>query len=292
MSLRLIKPGLGPALRVWPSNHPQAGQQIEPIGFIGGKAVWPCAGGSEDQDDSKFTGDEDDDSDEEDDEDDVEEGDKKKSSKKTSKSSKKADDDDEDDDDDDDDSEARYKASRQARRYRLALRAEQTKTADLQSRLTALEKGKEGKGDEITTAELTDTKAKLAKSDSQVQQLTAQLAFFRVSTIDWADAADAFALAEREGLFEDVVDEDGTVDARELRRGLRDLARRKPHLVKKVEAAKTSGRKANDDDSDEEDDDEQGSKKSSTMNGNRRGKTKTADRAALASKFPVLGSFR
>ena len=82
----------------------------------------------------------------------------------------------------------------------------------------------------------------------------AQLAFFKNNTVDWADPTDAFALAERAGLFDEVVDDDGTVDERELRRSLRALAKSKPHLVKRVEDNKASGRKSTDDKDEENDD--------------------------------------
>ena len=89
------------------------------------------------------------------------------------------------------------------------------------------------------------------------------------------DSDDALRLID---LDEIDVDEDGTVDARQLRRALRDLAKRKPHLVKK----KASGR--------DEDDDDDKSTSSSTMNGSRRGSKDPSklDRATLAKRFPVI----
>lgn len=281
MSPRLIQPGLPAALPV----HPFTG--LRAIGILpSGKVVWPVKGGAPDPDDPNdptFTGEDDEDDDEEDEED---EEDPK--GKKSSKSKKSED----DDEDDDDEGSSAAKASRQAKRYRLALRAEQEKNRQMSDRLKALE-DKDKKPDEVASRDLTEARSTIEKLSAQNGQMAAQLAFFRVNTIEWADPTDAFALAEREGLFEDVVDEDGTVDARELRRGLRDLARRKPHLVKKVEDDKKArGRKSTDDDQDdeEEDDEEPRSRRSgSTMNGSRRGKKGTApSRAELAKKFPVL----
>jgi len=121
--------------------------------------------------------------------------------------------------------------------------------------------------------------------------MTAQLAFFKSNTVPWIDPTDAFALAERAGLFDDIVDDDGTVDERELRRALKDLARRKPHLVRKLEDdPKARGRKSKkDEDEEDEDDEEQGSRPSaSKLNGKRKGSSSTVDRAALAKRYPVL----
>lgn len=275
MSLRLIKPGLGPVAKFYPRQHSLAGQRIEPIGYVGGKAVWPVAGGAEDQDDPDADPDEDEDEDEEDEEDD------KKSSKKSSKK-------DEDDEEDEDDSKSR--PARQAARYRTRLREKERELADVTSRLKALE-DKDKKPDEVTSRDLVETRERAEKAESTIRTLTAQLAFFKtpVPGIIWADASDVFALAEREGLFEDVIDEDGTVDARELRRGLKDLAKRKPHLVQSEDTSKARGRKDKDDDDEEEDEDEQSSTGPKPMNRTRRGTKGTTDRAALAKRFPVLG---
>src|SRR4051812_46771941 len=110
MSLGLIKPGLGPAAKFYPRQHPLAGQPLEPLGFIGGKAVWPVMGGAEEQDDP--------DADPEGDADDEEE-DEDENDKKSTKSKKTRRDKDEDDDDEDDEENSR--PHRQAARYRTKL---------------------------------------------------------------------------------------------------------------------------------------------------------------------------
>ena len=63
MSLRLIKPGMPGAARIYPSWHSRAGEEVEPIGTLpSGKAVWPVLGGaSDDPNDPAFTGEEGDD---------------------------------------------------------------------------------------------------------------------------------------------------------------------------------------------------------------------------------------
>lgn len=291
MSLRLIKPGVGSA-NLAGKIHPKTGELIEPLGVLpSGKVVWPVMGASpDDPDDPEFTG-EDDDEDEEDDE---EEEDSKPSKKSSSKKSKKPKDDDEDDEDEDeDDEDKRPRAVRQAARYRTRLRAEERKNAELTQRITALE-NKDKDPDEVVSQELTTTRARVTALEETNRIQSAMLAFFKtpVRGVTWADPSDVFTVAEREGLFDDVIDEDGNVDVAELRRGLRDLAKRKKHLVKAEDAPKARGRKSTDDDEDddEEEDEEPRSRRSaSPMNGARKGKRQTGPtRDSLAKKFPVL----
>jgi hypothetical protein len=278
------------ATRVYPAKHSLAGQVIEPLGYLkDGTAVWPMFGAAPDEDDPDdptFTGgdDDEDDSDDEDDEDDT----PSKKSKKSTKSKK----DEDDDEDDDDEDEKPTRPERQAARYRTKLREQERLNADLTARLKAIE-DKDKKPDEVVSRDLSEARDQVSKLTQKTREMTAQLAFFRSNTIEWVDPSDAFALAEREGLFEDVVDEDGNVDSRELRRGLRDLARRKKHLVKTQDDPKARGRKSSDDDEDddEEEDDEPRSRRSaSSMNSTRRGKrgSETTSRAKLAKDFPVL----
>lgn len=287
MSLGLTKPGASVALR-----HPKTGAIIRPLMYRkNGTAVWPVLGAaSDDPDDPAYTGDDDDpeDDDEEDDEEE-DEDDGKKSKKPASKKSKKSPDDDEDEDDDEEDSRV-HRSAQQAKRYRLALRAKEKEYDALSARLQAIEDVDKAP-DEVAQRTISELKTKADTLAEQNRIMVAQLAFFQNNTVEWADPLDAFALAERAGLFDEVVDDDGNVDERELRRGLRDLAKRKPHLVKKVENdPKARGRKSKDiDDDEEEDDDEPRSRRTAgTMNGNRKGTPRNASRAALAKKFPVL----
>jgi hypothetical protein len=145
----------------------------------------------------------------------------------------------------------------------------------------------------VVSQDLTEARSKVESLSEVNRIMTAQLAFFKTPAgIEWVDPSDAFALAEREGLFDDVIDEDGTVDTRELRRGLRDLAKRKKYLVKNADDDKARGRKSTDkdDEDDEEEDEEPRSRRSAaSMNSSRKGsKTKGPDRKELAKKFPVL----
>ena len=246
-----------------------------------GKVVWPVLGGaSDDPNDPAFTG-EGGDEDDEDEDDDEEEDDKSKDKKSTKSKSKKESDDD-DDEDDDEDKTKLTRPERQAARYRIRAREAEQKAAALEARLKAIE-DKDKPKEEVVSQELSQARTTIEKLKSSSSKMTAQLAFYRTPTgITWADSADAFALADAEGLFEDVIDEDGTVDARELRRGLRDLAKRKPHLVKEESTTKASGRK-------DSDDDEEEPRSTRPMNGQRRGKKPIGPtRAELAKRFPVL----
>jgi hypothetical protein len=282
MSLGLIKPGVRSA-NLSGLRHPKTGQFIEPIGYLkNGTAVWPVLGGApddDDPDDPTFTGSggSDDEDDEDEDEDDEEEGRRKK---KPVKKSKK----DEDEDDEDDDEEKLTRPERQAARYRVKLRQQEAENREMAARLKALE-DKDKKPDEVVSRDLTETREKLEQVTKQNRTMTLELAFFKANAVDWVDPSDALRLVDLEEVD---VDEDGTVDVKALRRALRELAKSKPHLVKKAEL--TKGRAQGDDDDDEEDDDEPRSRQSAnTMNRQRRGtKGKTPSRQELAKKFPVL----
>jgi hypothetical protein len=91
--------------------------------------------------------------------------------------------------------------------------------------------------------------------------------------VEWVDVDDALKLVN---LSDVDVDDDGNIDRRDLRLAMKDLAKRKPHLVK---AKKT------DDGNDGENDDKSSG---SRMNGRRRGQRTGVDREASAKRFPVL----
>lgn len=288
MSLGLIKPGMPGADLV--KIHPKTGEILAPL-YVrkNGSAVWPVLGAaSDDPDDPEFTDEGTDDEDEDDQEEDDEDDEPKTKKKPVKKASKVKKDEDEDEDDEDD---RPTRPERQAARYRVKLRETEKALRDVQAQLKEI-RDKDAKPDEVASRDLQDARSKVDTLTTQNRTLMAQLAFFTVNTIEWIDPADAFALAEREGLLDDVIDEDGTVDKRELRRGLRELAKRKKHLVKQDDSPKARGRKSTDqDDEEEEDDDEEPSSRrsASSMNGSRRGKRGAApSREQLAKKFPVL----
>lgn len=272
MSLGLIKPGLSVA-GLATKRHPRTGMAVQPL-YVrkDGSAVWPVLGAApddDDPDDPTFTGE-----DEDEDEDDEDKDEESKSKKKVVKKSK----DDEDDDEDEDD--AKFKASRQAKRYRLKLRETESALEEVRKELRQI-KNKDRKPDEVVSEELTETKEKLDRVTRANNEMRLELAFFKANDIDWVDPADALRLAD----LDDVdVDDDGNVDRKSLRRALRELAKRKPHLVKKSEA------RGQDDDDDDEDDDEPSSRQTAPkMNGRRKGKEKEkTSRDELAKRFPSL----
>lgn len=279
MSLGLTKPGMRSA-DLTGKIHPITGLPLVPIGYLrNGTAVWPVIGAApdvDDPDDPNFTGEggDDDDSDDDDSEDDK---DNEPKGKKRPKDRSTKDD---DEDDEDDESRVTPKSSRQAMRYRRELREEQAKNRDMAARLKALE-NKDKPADEVAAAELTEAREKAERLEAQTRNMTLELAFFKANTIDWVDAADALRLVD----LDDVeIDESGTVDAKALRAALRELAKRKPHLVKPTKA------EPDDDEDDEDEDEEPRSRRSAPrMNGRRKGKDQKPSRAELAKKFPVVG---
>jgi hypothetical protein len=269
MSLGLTKPGLR-SVDLSGKKHPITGHSIAPIGHLkDGTAVWPVMGGSEDEDDPEFTGEGGDDDEDEDESDEEPKG-KKKAPVKKSK----------DDEDEDDEEEKLTRPERQAARYRTQLRAEQAKNAELAERLKALE-DKDKPADELSKRELDEAREKASRLEKQTREMTLELAFFKSNTVDWVDPSDALRLVD---LDEVDVDEDGTVDAKALRLALRDLAKRKPHLVKKAKTESDA-----DEDEDQEDEEPRSRRSGSTMNSRRKGKGQVPSREQLAKKFPVLG---
>jgi hypothetical protein len=274
MSLRLIKPGLS----VMGKFHPKTGEPILPLYVrADGSVVWPVLGAaSDDPDDPDFAGGGDgggsDDDDEEDDDDSDEDEDSPKGKGKGKKSK-------DDDDEDEEDEKLPTRPERQAARYRVKLREAEKRANALEARLKAIE-DKDKPKDEVAAQEAKAAQDKADKAAKRAETLAMENAFLKVNVVQWENVDDVLYVAEREGLLEDVVDEDGTVDVKALRAALRDLAKRKPYLVKKPKTVS----------SDDDDDEEQGSRRTgSTMNGRRRGKGATTSREELAKKFPVVG---
>lgn len=280
MSQRLIQPGLA-AL-----THPRTGNRIVPLGYRrDGSAIWPVLGASPDDDsdtdptppdDDDDDDSDDDDSDDDDSEDDDEDDPKDKKNKgKGKKKPKHAKDDDEDEDD-----EAVYTES-EMKAVRDRMKAADRRSSDLEARLKKLEnKGK--KPEEIASDEKREADARAKRNADHARGLALENAFLKVNTVKWEDADDALAVAQRLGLLEDVQDDDGKVDRKALGRALKQLARRKPHLVKKA--------RGHDEDDADDKNDGQGPDETPPprMNGKRKGRKETTDRAELARTFPAL----
>lgn len=258
---------------------------------------------ADDPDDPEYTGgrgDDDDDSDEDEDQDDDEDEDDEPRTKKrkpAKKATKGQSDEDEDDEDEPEYTRAEYEKVRT--RMRNADRAASEKEEEnrrLRARIAKLEKGDKGKSkvdddDDEPTVDL-EAKAREERNATSLRAVRMENAFLKAAgnvkdrdgnTIEWEDPEDALAVAERLDLLDDVLDDDGTVDRRAMVRALRELAKRKPHLVKKP--SKASGQDEDDDDEDEP----VVRPTTRKVNGRRKGRgTGDTDRAALAKKFPAL----
>lgn len=297
MSQRLIKPGLS-AADLSGRVHPRTGEPLEPIGYINGRPLWPIMGAApdpNDPDDPDFVGggddddsDDDDESDEDDDTDDEDDDTKGKKGKKPVKKAKHAKDDEDDEDDDDKPVYTQYEYDRVKTRMRKAdqrASAAEDKNRQLEAEVRRLKAGK-AKDDEKSKVDTDDTddrerRERDAKHAEQLATARLENAFLRARVdIEWHDPEDALAVGQRLGLFEDVLDEDGTVDRRAMARALKELAKRKPHLVK----PKVSDQ----DDEDDEDEEPAARPVARKMNGRRKGSTTTANRQALENKFPAL----
>lgn len=280
-----IKPGLR-AVSLEGKVHPLTGEPLKPIGYLrNGTALWPIMGGAPDEDDdedgdendSRFTDEDDDSEDQDADEEDSDEASKSKKPKK--------------DNEDEDDDKPRYTESEMyavKRRMRKADQRASRLEQELRDIKTQLSK-KETDTDDTkpNTEQLTAAQQENERLRSQLQSMRVETAFSRIPLPDgeqWIDLEDAIAAAQRLELLDDVIDEDGTVDKRSLRAALKELRRRKPHLIKKVSEP----------DEEEDQGDEEGQRPktrrtASTMNGKRKGDRGTkVDREELAKKFPAL----
>lgn len=288
MSQRLIQPGLSAAGKY----HPRTALPVEPIGEVNGKLIWPIIGGDEndDPDDPRFKDggeDEDDDSDDEDDDDsdDDDEDDDEDDKKSKSKKGKKKD----DDDDDDTDEKPKY-TKREYEKLQRRMKAADRRADEATKRAEALEKKTKSKAkpskskadddrdDDRDSEETAKERARAEKLEKELRETRLENAFLAVNTINWVDAEDALAAAQRLGLLDDVFDEDGKLDRRELKLALKDLAKRKKYLVKPEK-----------DDDENDENDKPDRRSGSTMNGKRKGsKNAGPDRKELAKRFPVL----
>lgn len=172
---------------------------------------------------------------------------------------------DEDEDDEKDETVPKWKHDKVVARMKAA----DARASAREKELAELKASKAGEADETIKKEfetVTKVNAKLAEEN---KDLRIRLAFTttRIKGVEWEDADAALKLLDMSDV--DIDEETGKIDRRSLVAAMKDLAKNKPYLVKKSDAgAGASG---------------------SQMNGGRKGETKTADRAALAKRFPVLG---
>jgi len=263
MSQRLIQPGRTAATRIGTTEA--------------GTVVWSLAGGDgtgdEGANDDGKSGEDDDDSDEGEEED----GDDK---------------DDEDDEDKPVYTQAEYD------KIRRRMRAADKRAADFEADNRRLKSGKtkpvvkkttkpaaadddaDDDADEERYQKTRAAEARAEKAEKRARAAAIETAMVRAMSkagIDWADADDVSRFMDLDDID---VDEDGTVDSKQLVRALKDLAKRKPHLVK----PKTQS--GSDDDKDGADG-AQGGASAPKLNGKRKGE-KTVDKSTLKRRFPAL----
>ncbi len=182
-------------------------------------------------------------------------------------------------DDDDDDEEDR-------RRLRKRMRAADKRAATLERELQAIKDKDKPELERAQTrvSELEETNKTLTET---VNELRLQNAFLTANEQAWHDPDTALALAQSKGYLEDVVDEDGTVDKKALKRALERLAKDHGYLVK----TKAKGRVDDEEDDDDEEDEEPPKRPSGTPSGRRSKNAKDgkARQQELKNRFPILG---
>lgn len=260
MSLRLTRTGFLAALDD-PSTRGlrayQAGRRwLRDDGGHGGGN----AGGEDDK------ADEEDDSDEEDEDASDEDEDDDKETKGKKKDKKK-------DDEEDEEVVPKWKYDKAHSRMTAADR----RSSELQKQIDALKASADVPAE--VKRELEELRPKVAQAEkerddarAEVGKLQVKVAFFSINDTEWEDPETALQLAD---LSDVDVSDDGKVDKRALKAALRDLAKRKPYLVKK-KAAKG-------------DNTNEGEASGSKMAGGRKGQKGTSPtREQLAASFPAL----
>ena len=256
MSQRGVRPGLRAVRELGKTDN--------------GTVVWSIFGGrvadtNNDTEDPKFTGaggtdggsaDDDADDDATDDDDDSSTGDDK------------------DDKDDDKEDRTDWYSPEEYGRLRTRMRNSDRNNEKLRLENQRL-KANAAKTDDKTTDDKTDdTSTKDTGPSQRERQLSLENAFYRANAVDWIAPEDVLKLVD---LTDVDVDDDGTVDTKALARALRDLAKRKPHLVKKPQRG-----------TDDTDDDQGPSPK---LNGKRKGTSPAPQRKELEKRFPALRNF-
>jgi hypothetical protein len=103
---------------------------------------------------------------------------------------------------------------------------------EARARIAELE-GKNTPELEQVTRERDTLKAENESLRETLHSNSRRLAFLSVPGLDWADPEDALAIAERFGLRDVEVEEDGEIDSSEVQRIAKELAEKKDHLLRK-----------------------------------------------------------
>lgn len=265
MSQRLIQPGRTAATRIGTTEA--------------GTVVWSLAGGDgtgdEGANDDGKSGEDDDDSDE----------------------GEEDDGDDKDDEDDDEDkpvyTQAEYDKIR--RRMRAAdkraadfeadnrrLRSGKTKPVAKKTAKPAADEDEDDDADDERDQKTRAAEERADKAEKRARTAAIETAMVRAMSkagIDWADSDDVSRFMDLDDID---VDEDGTVDSKQLVRALKALAKAKPHLVKPKTQSGSDDDKGGADGA-------QGGASAPKLNGKRKG-DKTVDKATLKRRFPAIRS--
>lgn len=174
----------------------------------------------------------DDDGDDDDDSDDDDDTGGDGGGKKKSGDSGSGDDDDDDDGDgsDDDDNDTVSKAD--LLRMEKRMKAADKRASDAEARLRKIDDADKSElqkaQDRVTEVETENTTLK-----DEVSGLRLQIAFLSANTVTWHKPSTALRLAQSEGYLEDVVDDDGNVDEKAMKKALDRFARENEYLVNK-----------------------------------------------------------
>jgi hypothetical protein len=178
-------------------------------------------------------GDDDDDSD---DDDDDTSGDAGKKGKKSGDSGSGDDGDDDDDGSGDDDDDTKAAIARMEKRMKAA----DKRASDAEARLRKID---DSKKDELTKA--TDRVAEVEEENTTLKDtvngLRLEVAFLSINDQTWHKPGVALRLAQSEGYLEDVMDDDGKVDEKAMKKALANLAKDNEYLVKKAGTGEGGG---------------------------------------------------
>lgn len=206
--------------------HPRTGVPIVPIGFVGGRPVWPIMGGSGDEDDAnedgKSTEDESDDD------------------KKGSEGSDKSEEGKEDDDKSKGDPQAKIEDLEAEKNRHFKRRKEAEDAADqLRKELDELKSKDTPELDRLKTT-VAEQETKITGLETSLHEARLQNAFLQDNTYAWHNPSRALALAD---LSEVDIDSDGKVHG--LRKALDSLAKSDAYLLKpegKQESTENKGK--------------------------------------------------
>lgn len=169
-----------------------------------------------------------DDDDSDDDDDDTGGGDGKKGKKSGDSGSGDDDDDDDAGSDGDDDTVTKADLERMEKRMKAAdKRASEAEAA--------LRKIDDSKKDDLTKAQdrVTEVEEENGTLKDTVSGLRLEVAFLKSNDQSWHKPGTALRLAQSEGYLEDVVDDDGKVDEKAMKKALSNLAKDHEYLVNK-----------------------------------------------------------